>query len=275
MEYLERNGLRLAYDRSRGLGEPVALVHGGWDDQASWGRVAAGLALGLRVLSYDRRDHGESTGPPRSRPVRDDASDLAALLEATELYPAHLVAEGYGGAAALRLAVDRPELVRSVCLHEVPFLGLLGPDEPTGMGASPAARLREVCRLAAGGSGEAAARAYLALFGSPEEQWTELDPASQRGLAAGARAWAREMDDPEATRPAAEELRGIDIPVLATVGEASPEFARRVHEGLLATLPNGQAMTLPQVGHFVHRTDPDLFVGVLGTFLLERNVPST
>src|SRR5208282_5850182 len=118
------------YDVS-GQGDPTVLVHGSLVDRTSWRGVRRGLAQSLTVLAYDRRGHGESTGPVRIHPVRDDASDLAELLESIDLYPAHVIAHSYGGAVALRLAFERPEMVRSLLLHEPPFVGLLEDDPAT------------------------------------------------------------------------------------------------------------------------------------------------
>ena len=83
------------------------------------------------------------------------------------------------------------------------------------------------------------------------------------------------MGDPEALRPPARELGSLALPVLATSGRRSPAFAARIHDLLVARLPNAQALRLPDAGHDAPQTEPDLYVGVLGTFLLERNVPST
>jgi pimeloyl-ACP methyl ester carboxylesterase len=275
-EHLDEEAVHLAFERSGGYGDPVALIHGGWEDGRAWDLVVPGLAAALQVLVYDRRAHGESSGPPRGRPVRDDAFDLARLLESTELFPAHLVAHGYGGAVALRLAVDRPELVRSIALHEVPFVELLGAGAPGPAGGpSVEHRLRQARELALGGTTEVAACRYLGLFASSGEQWPELDERTRRSFLGNALAWAEEMGDPEAVRPLAEELRGIAVPVLATAGDLSPRFASQIHERLVAELPNATALSLRDTGHLVHRTDPDLLVGVLGSFLLERNVPTT
>ncbi|HYA11116.1 MAG TPA: alpha/beta hydrolase [Thermoplasmata archaeon] len=269
VELFERGGVQLAFEDYGGAGDPVTLVHGGWDDHGTWDRVVAGLSVALQVLTYDRREHGASSGPPRAHPVRDDASDLAALLEETGHFPTHVVGHSYGGAVALRLAVDRPELVRSVTVHEVPFVGLLR------SGAAASERLQRARELALGPTPEAGARDYLALFASAEEQWATLDAASRRALGAAAPTWAKEMADPDALRPASEELEAIAVPVLATSGSRSPPFAAEIEEALVTALPNATAARLRDVGHYVQRTDPDLFVGVLGTFLLERNVPST
>jgi pimeloyl-ACP methyl ester carboxylesterase len=274
--YVRHGEVRLAHELAGRSGDPVVLVHGGWEDHRGWDRVVPGLAVGLQVLTYDRRGHGESTGPRRPRPVRDDAADLAHLLESTGRFPTHLVAQGYGGAVAFRLVADRPELVRSIVVHEVPILGLPDVGLPRPGSAAPSVEeLTSLRELVSHGTLEAAAREYLARFASPEEQWSRLDEASRRTLLENAGAWADEMGDDEATRPSSEELRSVTVPVLLTAGGTSPEFAARVQDRLAAELPNATSVHLPEGGHFLHRGDPDLLVGLLGTFLLERNVPTT
>lgn len=275
MEILEGAGVRIAFDRWGESGDPVVLIHGGWDDRRAWSRVVPGLAGSLQVLAYDRRGHGETTGPPRLAPVREDAEDLARLLEDTELFPAHLVAEGYGAAVALRLAGDRPELVRSAAVHDPPYVGLLS--EPADGAGSVAVgqRLEELRASALAGASEEAARRYLETFASPSESWSALDPSGRRSLVANAPAWAEEMGDPEATVPRLQEIHAIGVPVLATVGSATPPAVGRIVDRLAAELPNATVLRLREGGHFLARNAPDLLVAVLGSFLLERNVPST
>jgi pimeloyl-ACP methyl ester carboxylesterase len=57
--------------------------------------------------------------------VRDDVADLAALLEELPHAPAHVVGNSFGASIVLRLAAARPDLFRSLIVHEPPLLGLL------------------------------------------------------------------------------------------------------------------------------------------------------
>ncbi len=270
MERLREAAGELAYERSGRRGDPLVLVHGGWDDHRAWERVVPGLSSEFQLVAPDRRGHGESSVRGGGPAVQEDARDLARLLEATELYPAHVVAEDSGGAVALRLALDRPELVRSLALHEPTCVDLLPTRDSTVHD-----RLATIRAQVATGAAEAAVREYLRTFAGPHEQWGELEPARQERLLAAASAWAMELSDPEALRPDARALRGVSLPVLVTTGGKSPPVAAAVDAALLDLLPNGRGQTLEDGGHFVAWTDPDLYVGVLGTFLLERDVPST
>ncbi len=265
-------GVRLEYERLGEAGDPVTLVHGSLDDRRTWTTVAPKLATALEVLLYDRREHGGSSGPDRERPVADDALDLADLLEGTGAYPTHLVADGYGGAVALKLAVERPELVRSVVVHAPLFLELLPPEVRAVPPETWLGILRERHEPP---SVDEVAQGYLAAFGSPREQWSAWTPATRRRFAENVPALVRELRDASATDVPAADLAEVPVPVLVTVGAEAPAVLRQVVDQLCHRLPNANAVTLPGTGHLVQLTDPDLLVGVVGTFLLERNVPST
>ncbi len=125
----------LYYEVHGADGDPTVLVHGSFVDHQSWDLVVPGLSQALQVVAYDRRGHGRSAPGPRLHPVADDAADLAGILESANLFPAHVIAHSYGGAVAIHLAIHRPELVRSLAVHEPPFLGLLAENPATAVEA--------------------------------------------------------------------------------------------------------------------------------------------
>jgi len=265
----------LRYELS-GAGDPTVLIHGSLVDRTTWEPVRSGLAQSLEVLTYDRRGHGESTGPLRKHPVRDDAGDLALLLEAIDLFPVHVIAHSYGGAVALRLALERPEMVRSLALHEPPFVGLLEDDPAT---APEAERLRAgtaaIHALARSGHPEAAAREIVDAFSVEGGAWDRLRPVVRQQLLRHVDRWSEELADPEATQPDRAAIAELLIPVLLTTGERSPPFLHRVTARLGGYLRNATIRTLPGAGHVPHLTDPDQFIALVHGFLVERNVPST
>ena len=121
------NGPMLFYELS-GSGDPLVLVHGSWVDHKDWQLVVSSLTKSFRVLTYDRRGHSLSERPlgPGSR--REDEEDLAALIEALDLAPAHVAAHSFGPSIALGLAARRPDLFRSLLVHEAPLMGIVADD---------------------------------------------------------------------------------------------------------------------------------------------------
>ena len=109
------NGVRLHYaEQGDPGGMPVA-------DAARHHRLVALLRIrcwptcpaSLHVFALSQRGHGESDRPGRYR-TRDFAADAAAFIEALDLGPALVVGHSMGSANAMRLAIDRPDLVRGL-----------------------------------------------------------------------------------------------------------------------------------------------------------------
>jgi pimeloyl-ACP methyl ester carboxylesterase len=107
-----------------GEGDAVLLVHGGlfdpMDGRRFWLRpgVAGDLvAAGYRVLVPDRRFAPGKTQAPFALHSWDvEAADLRAVLDHGGVAAAHVVAGSNGCSAAVRLALTRPDRVRSLLL---------------------------------------------------------------------------------------------------------------------------------------------------------------
>ncbi len=244
-------------------------------DRRTWAALAPILAPSLRLLTFDRRNHGASRGPVRVHPVQEDASDLAELLVATDLYPAHVVAHSYGGCVALALATQRPELVRSLAIHEAPAVGLLEDDPasvPIARGLRTSVeRLRTEIRA---GHVDEAARAFVDEFAADPTAWDRLAPPWKEAFRANAPRWLEEFSDPATDRPDRAALTDFLSPVLLTEGGRSPEFLHRMSAAIAGTLRNATVRRLPDAGHFPHLTDPQVYAAVLLRFLVERDVPA-
>ena len=109
------NGAELAVD-IEGDGEPVLLVHGLGSHRGDWHPQVAALRSRHRIVAYDLRGHGESSVPADGYDVPQHAADAAALITALALGPVHVVGLSLGGMIGFQLAVDRPDLVRSLTI---------------------------------------------------------------------------------------------------------------------------------------------------------------
>jgi pimeloyl-ACP methyl ester carboxylesterase len=114
-DYVTVNGVHTWFDE-RGAGDTVVLLHGGLTDSRDFEPNLAALADRFRVLLPDRRGHGHTADVPGPITVELMARDMAAFLDKVAGGPAHLVGYSAGAAVALRLALDRPELVDRLVL---------------------------------------------------------------------------------------------------------------------------------------------------------------
>jgi pimeloyl-ACP methyl ester carboxylesterase len=119
-EFLDLNGIRLYYYAagSRGVGEPIVLLHGFPTSSHLWSNVVPLLPPGHRVVVLDLLGFGRSD-PPRSAAldIGAHADRIVAVLDALGISFACLVGHDVGGGIAQSIAVRHP--------HRVSRLGLV------------------------------------------------------------------------------------------------------------------------------------------------------
>jgi pimeloyl-ACP methyl ester carboxylesterase len=104
-----------------GSGDPIVLLHGGFTFAEFWAGQFHALSRHGLVIAPDSRGHGRSTLGTEPMTYRQLAQDVARLLDSLELGPAHLIGWSDGGCASIGLALQRPDLVRSITLIGTPF----------------------------------------------------------------------------------------------------------------------------------------------------------
>ncbi len=118
-----------------GEGRPVVLIHGFPLDGRSWEQQTfALLDAGYRVITYDRRGFGKSSGPSAGYDYDTFAADLDQLMTQLDLHDVVLVGMSMGGGEVARyLGTYGSERVsRAVLIGAVtPFL-LQTDDNPAG-----------------------------------------------------------------------------------------------------------------------------------------------
>lgn len=272
---IDANGTRLAYRLSGDSGAPpVVFVHGTLGDYRSWSGQETPFANAYRVLVYSRRYH-----PPNPQVVDTNqvyspklhAEDLAALLLTLDLAPAHIVGSSYGAYAALALAREHPNLVRSLVLAEPPILHLLTISE-----AGDAERrafstnVLDVARRAfARGDSVAALRAYYdGVYG--RGRFDTLSPSARADLLAHAFEMRLEMlANREQYFPPVScgELGRITTPVLLVRGERSPQVFQLISDELARCLRSDTTIVVPGAGHPPQSGNPNHFNQAVGRFL--------
>ncbi len=98
-----------------GAGDEIVVLSAGLGGSgAVFAPQMDALTARFRVVLYDQRGTGRSDRAlPSPYAVSHMADDIARVIEAVG-GPAHVVGHAAGGLAALQLALDRPELVRSL-----------------------------------------------------------------------------------------------------------------------------------------------------------------
>jgi pimeloyl-ACP methyl ester carboxylesterase len=261
------NGVQLYWELTGDSGNPLVMVHGSWVDHHNWDAVVPALVRSFRVLTYDRRGHSQSERPAAPGSIREDVADLAALIEALELAPAHIIGNSMGGSIVLRLAGERPDLFRSLIVHEPPLFSLLA-DEPDGKAMLQAfkARMDVVVELLEAGDMEGGVREFVETIFGPGA-WEQIPPEVKKMVIFNAPTFLDEMRDPEALSIDLARLRRFSHPVLLTNAEQSPPFFAPIVEAVANALPQAERMTFLGVGHEPEYDTPERYVATITEFI--------
>jgi len=119
------DGVRLAYE-VHGTAGPAVLLLPTWTviHSCHWKMQVPYLARHCRVVTFDGRGNGRSDRPASGYGDRRIASDALAVMDATDLDRAAIVALSMGARTALLLAAEHPERVERTVI--------MGPSVPLG-----------------------------------------------------------------------------------------------------------------------------------------------
>ena len=265
------NGVRIYYEVS-GSGEtPLLLVHGSWDSHLDWVEVVPLLSDSFRVVSYDRRGHSQSERPSGQGSVREDGADLAGLIELLELAPAWVAGNSFGASIALRLAGERPELLRGVIGHEPPVIGLLA-DEPefAPMLEEIGRRMASVTQRIAAGNHAEAAEEFVENVALGPGSWVQLPQEVRNVLIENAPTFLDEANDPEQLAFDVSWIKSFDKPMLLTLGDQSPPFFAPIVRKLADALPSIEVFTFEGAGHIPHLSHPRAYADCVRAFVRKR-----
>jgi pimeloyl-ACP methyl ester carboxylesterase len=263
----DANGVRLAYEIHGTAEIPLVMVHGSWLTRRNWDLVVPRLAESFRVVTYDRRGHGESERPSGQGSVREDVTDLAALIEHLGLAPAWVAGQSFGGSITLRLTGERPDLLRGIVAHEPPLFALIG-DDPTlaPMLENFARTSAAVAERIASGDHAGAAEQFVEEALGPG-LWSQLPPEITRSVIEHAPTYLDEANDPDAIAFDLEWIRGFPRPALLTHGDQSPPAFPSIITRLAEAMPSAEVREFTGAGHPIMVEQPEEFAEAITAFV--------
>ena len=116
MNFVERDGVRLAYVEGGQGGLPVLLVHGMQCDHTHMLPLFAHLAPRHRVVAVDLRGHGASDKPEGGYTDPDFNDDLVFLCRELDIERPVAIGHSFGGSTLLHLSVARPDFLSGLVL---------------------------------------------------------------------------------------------------------------------------------------------------------------
>lgn len=229
----------------------------------AWRYVAPRLAKRRRTIALDHRGTGRSSPPPAGFAIEDMAADAAAVLHALELASADVVGFSMGGYVALTLALQEPELVRSLFL--------------AGTGAGGPKRVPRPDHVRA---------AFAEAIGLPQEEfgrrtmpyalspgWPEAHPREFEEILAARLEHPTSYEALETHVAACYRFYGdrcaverIEVPALVVHGDADLIVPVENGRMLADRLPHAEYVELPDRGHSLMLEDPETFARLADDF---------
>lgn len=252
-------GVTLPYvEQGSPTGVPVLMLHGITDSWHSFEPVLPHLPARVRALALTQRGHADADQSPDGYRTRDFAADAAAFIEALGLGPVVLVGHSMGTTNALRLAIDRPDLVRGLVLAgafasyannpglvdycDTCISTLVDPIAP-----SVALEFQE----------STLARPIAPQF---------LDLVVRESLKVPARVWraafAGLLEDDFAA-----ELEKVGVPTLCVWGDRDAFVPRADQHRLLASIRGARLQVYEGAGHALHWEEPARFASDVAAFV--------
>jgi len=254
------NGVSLYYEVN-GEGQALVFIHGLGSSARDWEFQVPEFSKAYKVVTLDLRGHGQSDKPagPYSLPMF--AADVAGLLRALDLQPAHIVGLSLGGGVAFQLAVDCPELVKTLTIVNS------GPS----MGGTPEQARQEVERrvgvvqqMGMRAMGQALS---AALFPKPEQgalrdtfvaRWAENDPQAYIAATRAMLGW-----------DVTGKLGSIQCPTLV-IGADHDYAPVAMKEAYVKLMPDARLAVIADAHHATPVELPGEFNAVLAGFLAEH-----
>jgi pimeloyl-ACP methyl ester carboxylesterase len=275
------DGLRI-FTRESGEGTPILLLHGFPQTGHCWRVVAEDLARDHRVIVPDVPGFGRSDAAPDT-----EAGTVARILDRYLEILGHedtvVVGHDWGGAFALRMALDTPERVAKLVITNSPFremslwrawyvmyfnvpvvpeLSFRLAGDKLVAGALKGASTKKVFD-------DETVAVYQEAYSTPERVKSALGyyrTTTRRALKKQVRGRLKGRGSLRPTGLEGAAPRRITAPTLLVWGMKDPVLTPALIPGIVRDIPQAELVELPDCGHFVPEECPAALAGAIRAF---------
>ena len=270
-EMIASNGTQI-YVRIGGKGPAVVLLHGYGETGDMWSPLAADLVHDHTVIVPDLRGMGLSAPASGGFDKKNQAQDVAGIMDALSIAKADVIAHDIGNMVAFAFAAQHPERVTRLVMMDAPVPGVGPWDEILKSPLLWHFRFGgpDMERLVAGRE-----RIYLDRF------WNEFSADPKRFDEASRRHYAKLYAQPGRMHAGFEQFKAFDqdaidnkafvangmltMPVLAIGGEKS--FGPTMAVVMRAAATDVSEGVIPDSGHWLMEEQPAATVTAIRAFL--------
>jgi len=241
-----------------GKGLPLLFIHGLGSSTIDWKPQTREFSNYYKVITVDLRGHGRTDKPKGHYSIQIFAEDVALLLKSLDAAPAHIVGLSMGAAVAFHLALDHPDVVKTVCISN---MSAAMPVKTFQQKKMYYIRVLIVHLLGMKKMGSVIASNVFpkphqkSLRDTLEKRWAKNSKRPYLAALSALKNWS-----------VMERISSITRPVLVIHSEH--DYSPLVHKKKYTSLiPNAELAEIPDSGHIVNIEKPDEYNRILKKFL--------
>lgn len=239
--------------QTTGEGETVVFSHGYLMSHAMFDGQVQALSQHFKCVRYDQRGHGQSEVTQSGYEIYNLVDDAIALIERLNVGAVHFVGMSTGGFVGMRIALKRPDLIKSLVLMD------------TSAGAEPPEAKKQYGRLLKAvkylGWWAVLNKAMAVLFHpsflkdpnkkSIVNQWKSIITGHNKN---GLIAFGHGIFDRDDVQG---QLHTITVPTAVIVGDEDKATPPEKAQAMADAITNAHLYTIEQVGHTAAIEKPD------------------
>lgn len=238
---------------------PVVALHSSASSAKQWRQFESDLNGRYRFFAYDLPGYGKnpvSVDVTLSTTAHVAARIIAQIEELGERV--HLVGHSNGGGVALKVALLRPDLVKSLTLYEpATFHFLKDGDTRSQQAFDDINLIFDLVAASNATSHPEIGMASFLNFWNGAGFWKKLPDAAKTKFAEMASSVIADFERSFAETWTLGDLASLKIPTLIMTGMESPDVAQRSAKQIAQHLPNAQLAILPELGHMAPAFNPE------------------
>lgn len=237
---------------------PIVALHSSASNGKQWTGLVSELRDRYDVFAYDLPGYGPAIqrSPFRRGMAAVAEPVIAEILTLGE--PVHLIGHSFGGGVALKIALMRPDLIKSLTLYEPVAFHILRNGNPAD--EELLSGLKEVELSLHEGEEDGAAGPGIKSFidfWNGQGAWDAMPEALRGKLIASTASVIADFMNGFAEYWRLEDLQNLEIPTQILTGMESPAIAQRTATLVFEHIEDAELVMLPGLGHMAPIHDPD------------------
>jgi pimeloyl-ACP methyl ester carboxylesterase len=199
--------------------------------------------------------------------VHEHVADLAALIENLELAPTWAAGQSFGGNIVIRLAAERPDLLRGITAHEPDLFSLVADDPEVAQMLEGFAQLSAAVTERIASGDHAGVAEQFVEEGLGKGLWAKFPPEFRQMVTDETPNALDELNDPDGIVFDLESIRGFTLPALLTFGDQTSPVFPPVITKLAEAMPSAEVREFTGAGHVIQVEQPEDYAEAINAFV--------